>query len=120
MRILFAIFLLTIASFHTNAEGFLSGFEDIPLIDGATQLEKETFSFGNEEARYIEAHIRCVRGTTFGDVKIFYKDSLTQLGWIEQKNLPNIISFARENDVLEISKTANSPLKISIILKSKN
>lgn len=120
MRILLTAFLFTITSFNIHAEGFLAGFEDIPLIDGAKQIENDIFTFGNEEIRYIETRVSFSAQTTFDDVKKFYENTLTQLGWNEQRNLADTISFMRENDILEISMMANSPLKISIILKSKS
>ncbi len=120
LRILLIFFFLTAASFSLNAEEFLAGFEDIPLPNSARQIENETFTFGNEEARYIEARIICKRGETFDSVKKFYKAALTQLGWTEETNQDDLIRFIRENDALEILCMTKFPLKISIILKSKN
>lgn len=120
MRILLIVFLLTIFSLNIHAEGFIAGFEDIPLMNGAKQIEDETFAFGNEETRYIEARAILPSKANFNDVKKFYKNVLVQLGWKEQKNRSNSINFERENDILEISAIVNSPLKISIVLKSKN
>ncbi len=118
---LFLTFLLLI-SFQLNAvaNDFLAGFEDIPIMKGAIQSETETFSFGNEESRYIETHVILAQNKTFSDVKNFYIETLTQLGWHEKSNDKNIISFYRENDLLEILKNAESPFKISIILKNRN
>ncbi len=120
MRLFFALLLLISFGFKANADIFLVGFEDIPIMDDAVQPENETFSFGNEESRYIETHIIPARGKTFNDVKNFYQKTLSQLGWIEQRQNNKSICFYREDDLLEIIKSAESPLKVSIILKNRN
>lgn len=120
MRLFYIVFLFLFFPLSTNAEHFLVGFEDIPLMTGATQTENETFSFGNEEVRYVETYVVFPQNKTFFDVKKFYIETLKQLGWFEHTNNATSISFYRENDLLEILKLAETPLKISIILKNRN
>ncbi len=116
------IFILTLSfTFLSFAESsrFISGFEDIPLMRGLKQSETDDFSFGNEETRYIEARLSASSGTSFDDVKKFYKETLKQFGWKKLKDESNRLIFYRENDQLEISRISRLPLKISIILKNR-
>lgn len=118
----FFISLLCTISFLTpvKAQNFLTGFEDIPLMSGFKQIEGDNFSFGNEETRLIEAQITTSQKKSFSDVKDFYIKALAQLGWTLVKNSDSSLELFRENDVLVISKTAKSPLKISISLKNRD
>lgn len=102
------------------SKNFITGFEDIPLIKGFQQIEGNNFSFGNEETRYIETQIFAVENKTFKDVQDFYKKTLRQFGWNELKTSASTLSFYRENDILEINKASENPLKINIILKNRN
>ena len=36
---------------------FIEGLEDIPLMNGVVQQTDKTFSFGNEESRFIEVYL---------------------------------------------------------------
>ena len=38
------------------ATTFVDGLEDVPLMKGMTQIQKDTISFGNEESRFVEAY----------------------------------------------------------------
>lgn len=115
--ILFSLFF----SFKVTAQDFVVGFEDIPIADGLYQSQNNDIIFGNEETRYIETSLTAkTKATTFSSVAKFYKDSLKQLGWRESNSQQNHLLFYREQDILEIVKIKDSPLKISIILKNKN
>lgn len=117
---LFTCFFLITSSLTANSANFISGFEDIPLMSGLKQIEKNDFSFSNEETHYIEAHLVATRASSFSQITNFYTKALAQLGWKENNSTSDSVSFYRENDVLEIVKTSTSPLKISIILKNRN
>lgn len=116
---LFISSFVFISSTFAESSRFIAGFEDIPLMKGLTQAEKENFSFGNEETRYIETRFTADETKSFDDVKVFYKETLRQFGWRIAKDTPNQLSLTRESDLLEINKTSHSPLKISIILKNR-
>lgn len=107
-------------SFASLARNFVAGFEDIPLMDGLKQIDSADISFGNEETRFIEAQLLASIEYTFADIQKFYQETLPQLGWISKEENMNVSIFHRENDILEITKIENSPLKISIILKNRN
>lgn len=102
------------------AKDFVAGFEDIPLMDGLKQIDNADIAFGNEETRFIEAQMEASEGIDFPSIQKFYQETLPQLGWKEAESQPDFSKFYRENDILEIGKIANYPLKISISLKNRN
>lgn len=117
---LFALsFCFLTATVSAEAKNFITGFEDIPLINGFKQIENDNFSFGNEETRYIETQIIAKNRKDFDEVKKFYQESLKQLGWHKLKDSASEVHFYRENDILEINRISKSPLRIRIILKNR-
>ncbi len=112
--------LLCFSSSIASARDFVAGFEDIPLMDGLEQIDSADISFGNEETRFIEAQLQAPDGCTFANVQKFYQETLPQLGWSGEEKNATLSKFRRENDILEIAKIGNSPLKISISLKNRN
>lgn len=114
---LLVFYIMLLSSSNTLADNFISGFEDIPLMTGLTQLDDD-ISFGNEETRYIETNIRAAKNITFNQIKEYYITSLHHLGWRIKKESLETIIFVRENDILEIGIIKNTPLKIGISLKN--
>lgn len=113
---LFSVFL----SFNSFAMDFVSGFEDIPLMEGLKQIESDDVAFGNEETRYLEAQLVAVRKKSFQNIKDFYIKTLPQLGWTLKESSASFLRFYRETDILEINRISEKPLKISISLKNRN
>ncbi len=107
-------------SFNSFAMNFVSGFEDIPLMEGLKQIESDDVAFGNEETRYLEAQLVAVRKRTFQSIKDFYIKTLPQLGWTLKESSASFLRFYRETDILEINRISEKPLKISISLKNRN
>ena len=107
----FYLLILFTLLFATNcfASNFIEGFEDIPLMDGLVQNKNDNFSFANEETGIIEAKLNAKRKINFNKIKQFYKESLSQMGWNIKNESQESISFYRENNVLDIQKTKNSP-----------
>ncbi len=95
---------------------FIDGLEDIPKIEEMIQIENETVSFGNEQARFVETYF-LTQNTNFDKIANFYQQTLPQLGWklIKQRN--NFLQFRRDVEILEIAKE-NELTRIT--LKSKN
>lgn len=102
------------------AADFITGFEDVPLMDGLRQIENQNFSFGNEESGYTETLLQSTRIKNFSDIKNYYKRILPQLGWTLKNESDKNTVFERESDLLEFSLIQIKPLKILISLKSKN
>ncbi len=113
---LFSILLV----FNSFAMDFVSGFEDIPLMEGLKQIESDDIAFGNEETRYLEAQLVAVRKKNFQNIKDFYIKTLPQLGWTLKESSASFLRFYRETDILEINRISENPLKISISLKNRN
>lgn len=113
---LFSVFL----GFNSFAMDFVSGFEDIPLMEGLKQIESDDVAFGNEETRYLEAQLVAVRKKSFQNIKDFYIKTLPQLGWTLKESSASFLRFYRETDILEINRISEKPLKISISLKNRN
>ena len=97
---------------------FIAGFEDVPLMEGMTQISKDTISFGNEESRFVEAYITG-ESTSFQEVADFYVKTLPQLGWNYQGQRDHALLFYRESELLEIAQEIASPLEVRITVKSK-
>ena len=105
-------------SFNVQANNFLEGLEDFPILDGMTQVQNDVLSFGNEQSRLVETFLTSPK-IKFAKVEKFYKQTLPQMGWIYQGKRNDSLVFQREGEVIEISKEANKPLLVRIMLKSK-
>lgn len=114
---LFASLLLTSPSY---GDAFISGFDDIPLMDGLRQISDQDFYFGNEESDYTETLLKMSNKKSFSDIKLYYKKVLPSFGWLLVNETENILTFSREQDVLEFSSSASRPTNILISLKRKN
>lgn len=114
----FVVAVLLLVALKTQA-AFIEGLEDIPAMDGLTQVENGNLSFGNEEIRLVEAYFTS-KTLKFYDVKAFYEATLPQLGWAKKNSGKRKSSFEREGEILEISEETPSPLIVRITVKSKN
>lgn len=101
-----------------QAGTFVEGMEDIPLMEGLSQITQDDISFGNEETRLVEAYLTSSK-IRFSPVAEFYKESLPQLGWIYQGNRGNDLLFYRDGETLELIKESASPLVVRITVKTK-
>ncbi len=97
---------------------FIEGLEDVPVMEGLTQLPNDAISFGNEESRLVEAVLESDT-LSFKKVQEFYKSTLPQMGWIYQGKRGSTLVFEREGEVIEISQESATPLQVRITVKSK-
>lgn len=97
---------------------FIEGLEDVPVMEGLTQLPNDAISFGNEESRLVEAILES-NTLSFKKVQEFYKSTLPQMGWIYQGKRESTLVFEREGEVIEISEESAKPLKVRVTVKSK-
>ena len=116
-KIILSIFVLLCCTSVQAA--FIEGLEDVPIMDGMTQITNDNISFGNEESRLIEA-VLIGKSATFKSIKAFYKNTLPQMGWIFQNSTESTLVFEREEEIIEIQKEDTNPLKIRITVKSRN
>ena len=99
----------------------MSGFEDLPLMDGLKQTEDDAVSFDAPSGRIIEAYAQS--GVT-GKQKIedFYNKTLPQLGWkrLPRKGSSSPVSYEREGEVLTISiDDEGTPVSVRFELKTR-
>ncbi len=116
----FAAILFAMCCFckQTPAASFLEGYEDIPIMKGLSQIKNDNFSFGNEEARLVEAVLTGSK-VGFKSVKKFYVDTLPQLGWAYQGQRGDSLLFYREGEALEIVKESTKPLNVRFTIKNQ-
>jgi hypothetical protein len=72
-------FLLCLASPPAQADAFVAGTEDIPLMPGLKPVPNSTMVFDKPEGRIVEAQAQ--GSTTRAKVEAFYATSLPPLGW---------------------------------------
>ena len=99
---------------------FMSGFEDLPLMEGLKQAEDSVVSFDTPSGRIIEAY---AQSNQIGKQKIaeFYDKTLPQLGWkrVSEKNKTASVSYTREGEVLTISVDDGTPASVRFELKTR-
>ena len=96
------------------AQSFLPGTEDIPLMNGLTQVE-ETASFDNPAERMVL--IGAQTNKTRAEILKFYKQTLINLGW----HVQNEGKFERGNDSLFIEITPSGKVnQIQFRLSQRN
>jgi hypothetical protein len=91
---------------------FLSGFEDLPLMDGLTEQADSGVVFDKPDGRIVE---RYASGPlTTDSVVAFYKETLPQLGWqAKPDKRANHLAFEREGESLDIEfKKVDSELVV--------
>ena len=116
--IIFCVLSILPLSNNVWATTFIEGLEDVPLMDGISQIQKDTISFGNEESRFVEAYLTSSK-IGFKSIENFYIKTLPQLGWTYQGKDANTLLFYRENEMLEIVKESAKPLEVRITVKNK-
>ncbi len=80
--ILFALILAGFPVFAMAAEGaraFVSGFEDLPLMPGLSQVADAATVFDTPSGRIVEAYAN--GRVAAEDIAAFYARTLPQLGW---------------------------------------
>ena len=113
MILLTAILVAGPASFAADRPGhFLSGFEDLPLMDGLTEQADSGVVFDKPDGRIVE---RYASGSlTLDSVKAFYSQTLPQLGWhAKPDKRASHLAFEREGESLDIEfKNVGSELVV--------
>ncbi len=79
-----------------NADGFVDGIEDLPLMSGLAETEGGSLIFDSAAGRVVEAY--AVGAVDAAEVTAFYGRSLPQLGWTQVG--PTM--FRREGEILVI------------------
>ncbi|HKJ72924.1 MAG TPA: hypothetical protein VKA19_02300 [Alphaproteobacteria bacterium] len=98
---------------------FLSGFEDLPLMDGLTEQADSGVVFDKPDGRIVE---RYASGPLSRDsVMTFYRNTLPQLGWRARRaKKAHTLAFKRDDELLDIEfKKAGSELVVRFSVTPK-
>jgi hypothetical protein len=82
-----------------HAAGFVSGTEDLPLMDGLAEVADSGTVFDQPSGRFIEAY--ATGRVAAEDVAVFYQETLPHLGW----TVAGPLTFTREGERLSIVLT---------------
>ena len=116
---LLMIAMLSLVNIKPVFSAFLEGLEDVPLADGLKQIENGALSFGNEEIRLVEVFCSA-ENINFEKIKIFYNETLPQMGWKIKEQKKFHLIWEREGETLEINRESIDPQIIRLTVKSKN
>ncbi|HER27544.1 MAG TPA: hypothetical protein ENI69_10585 [Rhodospirillales bacterium] len=109
MKKIALMMFLMIAPAH-GGSAFITGFDDLPLMPGLTELQGELITFDSPTGRIIE---NTVRGTPPRRAVLdFYNATLPQLGWRKLGHG----RFAREDETLRL-EFLSPDLTIRFILR---
>ena len=117
MKQIYVLLTLLLLPTLSNA-AFIEGLEDVPVMEGLSQTQNDSISFGNEESRLVEA-VLASESTHFHQVEKFYANTLPQMGWIYQGKREKTLIFEREGEIIEINEEQKKPLLVRITVKSK-
>lgn len=96
---------------------FMSGFEDLPLMDGLKQFDDGAVAFDAPSGRIVEAYAQS-ENVGRKNVLDFYGKTLPQLGWKRGKAAAASASFTREGEELTISVDDGTPATVRFELKT--
>ena len=102
LRTLVILFFVTliVANPVRAADVFLSVIDDLPVMNGMTEVEDAAVSFETANGRIAEAAI--VGAVPVEEVRAFYDAVLPQFGWVRQSDE----SFVREGERLRLAITS--------------
>jgi hypothetical protein len=101
-----AVFALAIAGAGQGAMAagkFVTGFSDLPLMTGMTEIPDTDVAFDTTTGRIVIAFARTQAAPD--QIRSFYQAALAQLGW--QERSPGV--HAREGEVLSFDYLADGP-----------
>lgn len=107
-----AVLSTSLAAAADRPGHFLSGVEDLPLMDGLTEQTGSGVVFDKPDGRIVE---RYASGPLSPDsVKAFYAETLPQLGWqAKPAKGPAHLDFERDGEALDIEfKTVDSEVVV--------
>ncbi len=100
LSILGVAFLMSVSVPHARAADiFVFGFEDLPLMNGLTQIQQESVLFDTPQGRIVQASATGM--VTREAVLSFYRETLPQLGW----NAMDDQTYQREGEILRLEIT---------------
>lgn len=118
LRIFIFVLVAMTAGISAAGAAFIEGLEDVPLLSGMKQVQKDNISFGNEQSRLVEAYLTSSK-IGFAKVEKFYKETLPQLGWTYQGKRDDTLTFYRDGEAIDIARESIKPLIVRITVKSR-
>ncbi len=117
----YVVLLLCFASFSAFAAEtvFVSGFEDLPLMDGLKQSEGAAVAFDSPDGRIVEAYAQSDDAAK-QKIMAYYAKTLPQLGWKKQKSDADSLSFLREEEELSVSVDDGTPATVRFKLMTRD
>ena len=100
---LFAIALAGGARDGFADDGFVTGFSDLPLMEGMTEIPDTDVAFDTTAGRIVIAFAKSAVAPD--TIRAFYRTALAQLGWRETAT----DAFIREDEVLNFDYLADGP-----------
>lgn len=94
------------ASDGLGASAFVSGTEDLPLMEGLSEVAEAGLAFDTPTGRVIEA--RAMGRVGAREVEAFYAQTLPQLGWTRVAPL----TFVREGEHLRVEVSRRGDLLV--------
>jgi hypothetical protein len=82
---------------------FITGFDDLPLMPGMTEIPDTDVSFDTTAGRIVIAFVRTPADRE--NIMAFYQTTLAQLGWREHSEA----AFLREEEVLSFDYLSDGP-----------
>jgi len=94
-----ALILMVLMPLSARATGFFQSVNDLPLMDGLSDVPEATLHYDKPEGRIVELMARGEAGSDISAqaVRDFYARTLPQLGWLK---LPE--TYSRDGEVLRI------------------
>ena len=96
------------------ADDFITGFEDIPLMEGLQEQEDGLTSFDSPDGRFIQAILKADEGVSSDTIRTFYSENLAALGWSVQENG----CYGREDEQLCLKIWDSQPIIAALELRS--
>lgn len=104
LALMFIALLVPSVSQDAHAAGkFVTGFDDLPLMPGMTEIPDTDVSFDTTAGRIVIAFARTPARAE--KIRTFYRTALPQLGWREQSKT----GYAREDEVLSFDYLTDGP-----------
>ena len=99
VRVVILLVLLGLVPAGVRAAGFVSGTDDLPLMDGLAEVAGSSTVFDQPSGRFVESY--ATGRMTEDAVAEFYRATLPHLGWTSAGDLV----FTREGERLTIVLT---------------
>ena len=96
------------------ADDFITGFEDIPLMDGLQEQEDGVTGFDSPDGRFIQVILKSDEDTSPETIRAFYDENLASLGWQKENNT----CYGREDEQLCLKIWDSQPVFAVFELRS--